>query len=121
MKDRQGGDAEPAGCFNLAPDAALPVIAFQCAAQALRCNRLKIGIDGRPHAETAGKELTLAKILAQLAPDLIREIVARRQFGAKTLEVAVLNHLGHEKPDPDLVVLGELQIQTLIANKHHHQ
>ena len=74
-----------------APLALLPVIALKLTAQGLGRDRLHLGIDGGPDGVAAGKELPLAKVLAQLAADFVGEVVARRQFRPIAFKVAILD------------------------------
>ena len=74
-----------------APDAQTPVKLFQPPAQC-RCGfDLHGGVDGGADRQATAKELVFAKAARQLPPDLIGEIVARRQGFAERRIIAVLH------------------------------
>ena len=75
----------------LAVDTRLAVELLELAPQGFGGNGLHLLIDRGAYGETAGEKLALAEILAQLAANLIGEIVPWRQHFLETLEIAVLH------------------------------
>ena len=97
-----------------APDAPPAVILLQLTAQSVGRDGLHLVVDGRAHGQTAGKELPLAEIFAQLATDFVGEVIPRRQFGLEALEITVLDraqrlrHFGFIDRFRDIAILFHL-------------
>src|SRR5690606_36967826 len=74
-----------------APAAAGTVVLFEAGAQGAGRLLLQLGVDRGADGQAAGKELLLAEVAAELAADLVGEVAARWQRGAKTLDIVVLH------------------------------
>ncbi len=74
-----------------APDLRLAVVGLERPLQRVGGVDLKARVDGGADRQAAREEFLLAKVAAQLAADLVGEIVARRQGGAEALVIARLN------------------------------